>query len=89
MGTGNKRKVKEETNLQDDAVLGELLGEIKTAGKSGSANKPSSEKSGKNAPKTHHNPFAVVRPISTGIKRKIEPKVEMPAPKKGTIFNSF
>jgi DNA polymerase alpha subunit A len=73
MGTLVKRKSKEEANLQDDAVLGELLGEIKATSKSSSDFGKAKLKTPigggqQQKSKSHSNPFAV-RPAATGIKR--------------------
>ena len=70
MGASANRKPKTEANLQNDAVLGDLLGQIKTSAatksdsKSGSgsalAAKPklaSSTLSNQNSNKSHSNPF--------------------------------
>ena len=74
-----KRKPKTEANLQNDAVLGELLGNFKTApkpsttsGGGGSAAlkaKIPSTLTNQSTSRSHSNPFAV-RPASTGLKRK-------------------
>ena len=76
MGQSAKRKPKAEANLQDDAVLGELLGEIKSS-------KPTTKTEiSKHKKVGHSNPFAtaVVRPASTGIKREAKrPKIEIKA----------
>eukprot|EP00093_Oithona_nana_P000978 00978.XXX_2419_3237_1 [CDS] Oithona nana genome sequencing. len=71
MGGGSKKSLKKEANLQDDLVLGELLGEFKSS----SSSKPQDKKGTKIKAKIgggHSNPFAtqVVRPSSTGIKRE-------------------
>ena len=91
MGASANRKPKTEANLQNDAVLGDLLGQIKTSAttksdsKSGSgsalAAKPklaSSTISNQNSTKSHSNPFAV-RPASTGLKKKCAPESERAA----------
>ena len=91
MGASANRKPKTEANLQNDAVLGDLLGQIKTSAttksdsKSGSgsalAAKPklaSSTISNQNSTKSHSNPFAV-RPASTGLKKKCAPETERAA----------
>ena len=91
MGASANRKPKTEANLQNDAVLGDLLGQIKTSAatksdsKSGSgsalAAKPklaSSTLSNQNSTKSHSNPFAV-RPASTGLKKKCAPETEKAA----------
>lgn len=78
MGGASKKGLKKEANLQDDLVLGELLGEIKSS-------KPQEKKGTKIKAKNsglggHSNPFAtqVVRPASTGIKREAKrPKMEI------------
>ena len=75
MGQSAKRKPKAEANLQDDAVLGELLGEIKSSKPSRTPTEISKQKR-----VGHSNPFAtaVVRPTSTGIKREAKrPKMEI------------
>ena len=77
-GAASKKGLKKEANLQDDLVLGELLGEIKSS-------KPQEKKGTKIKAKSsglggHSNPFAtqVVRPASTGIKREAKrPKMEI------------
>ena len=91
MGASANRKPKTEANLQNDAVLGDLLGQIKTSAttksdsKSGSgsalAAKPklaSSTISNQNSTKSHSNPFAI-RPASTGLKKKCAPETERAA----------
>ena len=86
MKGSTNRKPKTEANLQDDAVLGELLGEIKTSAsnKSGNSSAPLSSKPklassnlNTNSSASHSNPFAV-RPASTGLMKKKCP-VEKPA----------
>ncbi len=84
MGNSSKRKAKDEncTSLQDDALLGELLGEIKTTSSTKSGSTAASKTVSSNAKgvaRPHSNPFAVVRPASTGIKRKVS--MERPPPK--------
>ena len=78
-GAASKKGLKKEANLQDDLVLGELLGEIKSS-------KPQEKKATKIKAKNsgglggHSNPFAtqVVRPASTGIKREAKrPKMDI------------
>lgn len=81
MGGASKKSLKKEANLQDDLVLGELLGEFKSS----SSSKPQDKKGTKIKAKIgggggHSNPFAtqVVRPSSTGIKREAKrPKMEI------------
>ena len=79
MGASSKKKA--EANLQNDAVLGELLGQIKSSTKSEAAKKPVTMHQQQQRPlssaKPHQNPFAV-RPTSTGLKKVV--KKEEPAP---------
>ena len=81
MGTSSKRKPKEEANLNDDAILGDLLGSIKSTSKSEIKSKPNTPKIGATSNQGgHSNPFAV-RPTSTGIKKKVvlqqqKPKID-------------
>lgn len=75
MGASAKRKNKEEANLNDDAVLGELLGEIKSTTPSVSKKVKTASLQGsvktEEVNRGHSNPFAV-RP-STGIRMKKKP----------------
>ena len=89
MGASANRKPKTEANLQNDAVLGDLLGQIKTSAATKSDSKtgsgsalaakpklaPSTSSSNQ---KSHSNPFAV-RPASTGLKKKCAPETDKTA----------
>ena len=75
-----KRKPKEEANLQNDEVLGELLGEISSSIGKSEPKKPRGMimNGSRNQPKSspHANPFAIT-PKSTGLKKVVK-KPETP-----------
>ena len=81
LNMGNaKRKPKEEANLQNDEVLGELLGEISSSIGKSEPKKPRGMimNGSRNQPKSspHANPFAIT-PKSTGLKKVVK-KPETP-----------
>ena len=79
LGGATKRKLKTDADLQNDEVLGELLGQIGSSGtKKSETNLHKKAKVGggdlqaKNY-SPHNNPFAV-RPSSTGLKKIVKIK---------------
>ena len=85
LGGATKRKIKTDADLQNDEVLGELLGQIGSSGtKKSETNLHKKAKFGggdlqaKNY-SPHNNPFAV-RPSSTGLKKIVKKPVTNEAP---------
>ena len=85
LGGATKRKIRDDADLQNDEVLGELLGQIGSTGTKKSETNLHKKAKGpgagaglqtKNSP--HNNPFAV-RPSSTGLKKIVKkPVTEAP-----------
>ena len=89
LGGATKRKLRDDADLQNDEVLGELLGQIggSTSGTKKSETNLNIKKAkgpggasghqAKNSP--HNNPFAV-RPSSTGLKKIVKRPVTTESP---------